>query len=120
MGKLEGYGRGLAAAFIVPIYLGSAQLRSQLVFSMVDTETGKKEKMDLDFFKSSSVQSLTPNPRARSMSTVITHTPSKWDSKVYIKEYAGEKLIKNLEVNPKGDNRLITARVMHLNRNEFW
>lgn len=119
MGKLEGYGRGLAAAFIVPIYMGVLNYDPNLVFTMVDTESGEKEKMDLDFFKSSSVQSLTPNPRARSMSTIISHTPSKWDSKVYVKEYAGDKLIRNLEVNPKGDNRLITARVMHLNRNEF-
>ena len=38
---------------------------------------------------------------------------------MYVKEYAGDKLIKNLEINPKSHNRLLTAKIKHLNRNEF-
>ncbi|MEL6853081.1 MAG: hypothetical protein AAFP92_31515, partial [Bacteroidota bacterium] len=67
----------------------------------------------------SKVVSFARNPWGRSMTVVLARNPKKGKRQVYLHEYAGEKLIRELELNPKGDNRLLTAKIKHLNRYEF-
>jgi hypothetical protein len=119
MGKLETWGRGLATGFVIPIFMGVMNYNPDLVLYRVFFKEDKAREVKFDYYKANAVHSLAPNDPARSMSVVIQHSPKRKLNKVYVKEYAGDKLIKNLEVNPKSHNRLLTAKILHLNRNEF-
>ncbi|MEZ4828550.1 MAG: hypothetical protein R3C61_20025 [Bacteroidia bacterium] len=119
MGKLEQIGRGAAVTAVFPIFLGILQYNPKMVLMRSDIYQDKTLEEKFDYYKASSVESLSPNEYARSMSVVINHSPQRKKDKVYIKEYAQEKLIRNLEVNPKGANRLLTGRIKHINREEF-
>lgn len=119
-GKIEAYGRSVAAAFVVPIIgTGLLEYRSKMVLNRVNLDNEKNKNLNIEYKQQSTVQSLETNPQARSMAALIMHSPKPKYNRIYLKEYAGEKLIRNLEVNPKSDNKLKTARVIYLNRNEF-
>ena len=119
MGKIEAWGRGIAVSFVFPIFMGVMNYNPDLVLYRIWFNEDKAREVKFDYYKANSVHSLAPNDPARSMSVVIQHSPKRKQNKVYVKEYAADKLIKNLEFNPKSHNRLLTAKIRHLNRNEF-
>ena len=119
MGKIEGWGRGIAAGVVIPIFMGVMNYNPKLVLYRSDLKEDKTRPVRFDYYKANAVHNFSANEAARSMSVVIQHSPKRKKNKVYVKEYAGDKLIKNIEVNPKSHNRLLTAKIRHLNRNEF-
>jgi hypothetical protein len=119
MGKLESYGRSAAAAVVIPLFFGLMEYPEKMVLTRVNVESGKVETLPFDYKSESRVVGLSPYELTRTMATVIEHSPKYKKNRIYVKEYAGEKLIRNVEVNPKGDNRLISGRIVHLNRHEF-
>ncbi|MEM7658654.1 MAG: hypothetical protein AAF399_21190 [Bacteroidota bacterium] len=121
MGKIESYGRSAAAAFVIPLFFGIMEHNQKMVLTRVDIDAGKTETLPFDYKSESYVTSFSPRETktARTMATVIQHSPKYKKNRIYVKEWAGEKLVRNIEVNPKSDRRLIRGKIVHLNRNEF-
>lgn len=117
--KFENTLRGIGSVLVIPTFLGITQYEPKVVHYMADTENKQLEKFRYKYEGISTVQRQAPNYISRSMSTVIYHSPKRKEDHIYLKEYAGEKLIRNLEVSPKSDRRIITGQTKHLNRDEF-
>ena len=117
--KFENTARRIGAVLVIPTFLGITQNEPEAVHYMADMNEQKFKRFRYDYGGVASVQRQAPNYKARSMSTTIYHSPSRKEDHLYIKEYAGDKLIRNLEVSPKSDRRILTGHTMHLNRDEF-
>ena len=119
MSKLEGYGRTVLSSLIVPLYFGSARYNAKPILKMQDLNLGQTEEFDFRYLGQGKVQHFSPNTRARYMTTSISHEPKRKENYVYVREYAGDRLIRHIEVDPKSDNRILTAQIAHQNRHEF-
>lgn len=119
MGKLEKWGRGVGVAAVFPIFLGILQYNPRLVLMRTDIWEDETREVKFNYYKASRIESLSPNTDTRTMSVVIGHSPERKEDNLYIKEYAQEKLIRNLEINPKGPNRLLSGRIRPINPDEF-
>ena len=119
MSKIEGYGRGMLSALVIPLYFGSARFNAKPILEMKDLNLGQTEEFDFKYLGVGKVQHFSPNTRARYMTTSIAHEPKRKENYVYVREYAGDRLIRHLEVDPKGYNRILTAQIAHQNRHEF-
>ncbi|MEO1449330.1 MAG: hypothetical protein AAFV07_07350, partial [Bacteroidota bacterium] len=86
---------------------------------MVDINEDRVKNYTMDLKRAARLETFSPNPWGRSMKTVISHGPKKKENRIYVKEYAGDKVILEVEVNPKSDNRPLTAKVVHLSRHDF-
>ncbi|MEL6253157.1 MAG: hypothetical protein AAFR87_14195 [Bacteroidota bacterium] len=117
--RWEKVARGVATAFVFPIYMGSLKYNIQHSLTRIDLTSGESKAINYDYSKVSKTQSLAPNEWARSMSILLNHSKKKEESSIYVKEYAGNQMIRNLKLNPKSDNRLLNGRIKHLNRDDF-
>ncbi len=119
MTKFENTARTIGAMLVIPTFLGITQNEPEAVHYMADMNEKKFRQFRYDYNGVATIQRQAPNYKARSMSTVIYHSPTRKEDHLYLKEYAGDKLIRNLEVSPKSDRRILTGQTLHLNRDEF-
>lgn len=118
-GKFEKTARKASSFLLIPAFLGINRYEEEAVHYLVNVDSMEVDQLRYKFNGVSTIQNQARNKIARSMSSIVYNSPTRKEDFLYIKEYAGDKLIRNLEVSPKSDRRLLSGYTTHVNRDEF-